>query len=52
MPSLALIINTYNQPDYLARVLRGVAAQTSLPDEVLVADDGSGEDTRKLIKGW
>src|SRR5690349_21843489 len=52
VPSIALIINTSNQPDYLARVLRSVAAQTSLPEEVLIADDGSGDDTRELIQAW
>jgi len=52
VPSLALIINTFNQPDYLTRVLRGVASQKSLPEEVLIADDGSGDDTRKLLKEW
>lgn len=51
-PTLALIINTSNQPEYLARVLRGVAAQSQPPDEVLLADDGSGEETRQLFKRW
>lgn len=52
MPSLALIINTFDQPDYLARVLVAVAGQTSAPDEVFVADDGSGEATRLVYAKW
>ncbi len=51
-PSLALIINTYNQPEYLARVLNAVARQTRKPDEVLLADDGSGEETRISFASW
>jgi glycosyltransferase involved in cell wall biosynthesis len=51
-PSLALIVNTYDQPDYLARVLTAVAAQTALPREVVLADDGSGDDTRRLFRDW
>ena len=35
--TLALIINTFNQPDYLDRVLRAVSGQSVLPDEVLLA---------------
>ena len=50
--SVALVINTYDQPDYLARVLAGAARQTRLPDEVVLADDGSGAETRKLFAEW
>jgi glycosyltransferase involved in cell wall biosynthesis len=49
---LALVINTFNQPEYLDRVLRAVARQTSLPLEVLVADDGSGEETKQIVAKW
>lgn len=51
-PTIALIINTYNQPDYLARVLAGVSRQGSAPGEVLLADDGSGEETRRVFGDW
>lgn len=33
----------------LARVLTGVVSQYHLPDEVIVADDGSGEETFRVI---
>lgn len=49
---LGLIINTANQPDYLRRVLRAVSAQSFLPDEVLLADDGSGPDTAQSFAEW
>jgi glycosyltransferase involved in cell wall biosynthesis len=49
---LGLIINTWNQPDYLQRVLNAVAVQSSLPDEVLLADDGSDEQTRSTFAKW
>src|SRR5512133_2210692 len=52
MPSLTLIINTYEQPDYLARVLAAVSTQASLPDEVLVAEDGTGEETWRVFERW
>lgn len=51
-PSLALVINTYNQPEYLARMLRAVAKQTQPPAEVVLADDGSGEPTRETFARW
>jgi glycosyltransferase involved in cell wall biosynthesis len=45
----SLIIATYNWKEALALVLSSVRAQTVLPDEVLIADDGSRDDTRELI---
>jgi glycosyltransferase involved in cell wall biosynthesis len=52
MPSLALIINTFQQAEYLRRVLAAVSAQTSAPNEVLLADDGSGQETRATFESW
>lgn len=51
-PTLALVISTYNQPDYLARVLAAVSRQTQAPDEVLLADDGSGKETEIVFSKW
>jgi len=51
-PKIALIINTFNQPAYLKRVLKGVDSQLCPPAEVLLADDGSEEETRQLFKKW
>jgi glycosyltransferase involved in cell wall biosynthesis len=52
VPTLAVIVNTCNQADYLGRVLAAVAAQSQPADEVIVADDGSGEDTRTMFARW
>lgn len=52
VPSLGLIINTWNQADYLARVLRAVSAQASQPEELLLADDGSTDATSDVFKRW
>ncbi|MFI3277138.1 glycosyltransferase family 2 protein [Vibrio sp.] len=45
-----LIITTYNWKEALKAVLESVKRQTSLPDEVIIADDGSKEDTKDLIE--
>lgn len=47
--NVSLIIITYNWPAALERVLESAAAQTRLPDEVLIADDGSGPQTAAVI---
>ncbi|MFO7783689.1 MAG: glycosyltransferase, partial [Desulfatiglandales bacterium] len=47
--SVALVITTYNWPEALAAVLRSVKRQARLPDEVVVADDGSGPETAGAV---
>jgi glycosyltransferase involved in cell wall biosynthesis len=49
---ITLIITTYNWPAALDLTLRSVARQSVLPDEVLVADDGSGPQTRQVVTKW
>lgn len=45
----AMLISTYNWPEALEMVLQSIEKQTVLPDEVLIADDGSNEITKKII---
>lgn len=45
----SVIVPTYNRPRELRLCLLSLARQSVLPDEVLVADDGSGEETRRTI---
>ncbi len=49
---IALLISTYNWPQALHMVLNSVETQTLLPSEILIADDGSTEDTKKVIEDW
>lgn len=45
----SLIITTYNRPDALEAVLESVKHQRILPNEVIVADDGSTDETKVVI---
>jgi glycosyltransferase involved in cell wall biosynthesis len=45
----ALVIGTYERPDALSAVLDSVTRQRAPPDEIVIADDGSGPVTRDLI---
>ncbi|MBB3226413.1 glycosyltransferase involved in cell wall biosynthesis [Luteibacter sp. Sphag1AF] len=49
---VSLVVLTYNWPDALRVVLDSVAAQSTLPDEVIVADDGSAAQTAELVAGF
>lgn len=48
-PSVSLVIATYNWVEALALVLASVRAQRELPDEVVIADDGSRPETAEMI---
>ncbi len=45
----SLIISTYNSPDRLRRCLQSVLQQRVMPSEIVIADDGSGSDTKQVI---
>ena len=46
---VSLVITTYNWPEALRAVLNSVTMQVELPYEVIIADDGSREDTTEMI---
>jgi len=48
----ALIISTYNSPDRLRLCLKSITNQMVFPDEILIADDGSGEATKEVINDF
>ena len=48
-PSLSVVVTTYEQPRALELVLWGYAAQSVRGFEVVVADDGSSDETAALI---
>lgn len=47
--SCTLLISTYNWPEALNLVLKSVKHQLVLPDEIIVADDGSKKETVNII---
>lgn len=49
---VSLVVSTYNRPDALRACLRSLGRQTDRNFEIVVADDGSGPQTRELIKAW
>ncbi len=49
---ISVIVTTYNWPQALNRVLSGLFAQDYSQFEIIIADDGSGQATQKLIEAW
>ncbi|WP_196940229.1 glycosyltransferase family 2 protein [Sphingobacterium pedocola] len=50
IPTISLIVSTYNWPEALEKCIQRVLKQTHLPNEILIADDGSGDATQEAIK--
>jgi glycosyltransferase involved in cell wall biosynthesis len=50
--SVGILISTYNWPRALEIIFESILQQTQLPDEILIADDGSGYETEHLINRY
>lgn len=48
----SLIVTTYNWKEALELVFLSIDRQTEMPDEILIADDGSRPDTAELVARW
>ena len=48
-PSVSVIIPTRNRSALLRRALESVGAQTRPPQEIIVVDDGSTDDTAQWV---
>lgn len=49
-PQISIVLSTYNQPEWLKKVLWGYANQQFKDFEVIIADDGSTAETKTLIE--
>ncbi len=49
---LAVVVSTYEWPEALDAVVRGFAAQSDRDFQLVIADDGSGTETRAVVEHW
>ncbi len=51
-PSVSVILPTYNRACLVGRAIRSVLAQTAQNLELIVVDDGSRDDTTRVVHGF
>ncbi len=49
MTLVSVIVPTYNRADLVGQAINSLLAQTRLPDEIIVIDDGSSDDTSTVL---
>ena len=47
--SISVVVPTFNRSGTLRRALQSIARQTRAPDQIIVVDDGSTDDTRQMV---
>jgi len=52
MPRISVIIPTYNRAHYICETINSVLEQTYKDYEIIVIDDGSTDNTKKVLKGY
>ncbi|MBQ2896877.1 MAG: glycosyltransferase [Clostridia bacterium] len=52
MPKVSVVVAAYNVEDYIEEALHSLINQTLEDVEFIVVDDGSTDDTGKIIKQW
>lgn len=51
-PAITIVIPAFNEADIIGRCLDSIAAQTVMPSEVIVVDNGSTDDTASVAASY
>ena len=50
MPTTSVVIPTFNRERFIKECVESVMFQTTQPDEIIVVDDGSVDNTREILE--
>ena len=51
-PTIGVVIPAYNSARFIVETLESVRSQSRQPDQVVVVDDGSSDDTSRVVRDW
>lgn len=52
MSTLAVILCNYNHSAYISRAIEAMLTQSRPPDQLIIVDDGSTDDSVQVIESW
>lgn len=52
MQKVSVVMTTYNGSKYILEQMESIKKQTRRPDEVIIFDDNSGDDTAEIVKEY
>ena len=50
--TVSVCMGTYNGETYIEQQLNTILRQTKAPEEVILCDDGSTDNTEEVVKQW
>ncbi len=51
-PRVSILMTTWNRPGFLARAIQSIIDQSFKDWELIVADDGSTDNTKSVVAEW